>query len=398
MDNISQVLDNKMCCGCGACYSICKADCIKFINGKDINYPEIDLDKCYKCGMCLEVCPGKLRIDRLIYNKKIDIESNIADIKVSYSIDDEIRINSASGGIITQIIKNLLEKGDIDGAIVVIQDSSDIIMNKAIIINSVKELIKSQGSRYSPSSNCIPLKEVIKNEKYKRLVFVGKPCEIEALGKLELKDRNLKDKIKMKICIMCHHTPTRNGVKALLESQNINLDKVKEIKFRGNGWPGNFEVRDTKEKIFSTSYFNAWNNYISKYCNEACNYCENPFPLEADIIVGDPWGEEYEKDNKGRSLLIIRSKYGQKVIKDMEKSNIIISEKKVYEDVKRYQKYLLNRFEDFYLLSLVFKKVHGYSISFKEYIQLFKDRPLNLLRYFKRVNGFKMNYRKWIYK
>ena len=398
MSNINEILQKKMCSGCGACYSICPKGCIDIVDGINVNYPKIDLDKCLDCGMCMNVCPGKLKIDRLLSNKKVDIESNISDIKVLYSTDNDIRINSASGGAVTQVIKYLFEEKEIDGAIVVNQDLDNVLMNKAIVVDNIGDLIETQGSRYSPSSNCIPLREVIKKDGYKSLAFVGKPCEIEALSRIELNNRKLKDKIKIKIAIMCHHTPTREGLKNLLDSKNISIEKIDKIKFRGNGWPGKFEVKSKGKSIFSTSYFDAWNNYISKYSNEACNYCENPFPLEADIIVGDPWGDEYKDDNKGKSLLIIRGNSAKKLINKMEASNIFISESKGFGDVRRYQKYLMERYDRFYVLSLVFKKVHGYKISFKEYFKLVKSNPKNLLRYIKRADIRSKSYERWIYK
>lgn len=48
------------CCGCTACYAICPKSAIKMIeDGEGFLYPEIDVDKCICCYMCVKVCPFK---------------------------------------------------------------------------------------------------------------------------------------------------------------------------------------------------------------------------------------------------------------------------------------------------------------------------------------------------
>ncbi len=48
------------CCGCSACADICPNEAIKFvIDFQGFCYPEIDAEKCVKCGMCAKVCPLK---------------------------------------------------------------------------------------------------------------------------------------------------------------------------------------------------------------------------------------------------------------------------------------------------------------------------------------------------
>lgn len=48
------------CCGCGACYAICKKHAINMRPDEEgFEYPFIDLEKCVKCYSCLRVCPLK---------------------------------------------------------------------------------------------------------------------------------------------------------------------------------------------------------------------------------------------------------------------------------------------------------------------------------------------------
>ena len=398
MNNITKIINEKMCCGCGACVSICPTNCIQFTEGRYVNYPTVHKEKCIDCGLCLKTCPGEINIKRLVSGKKVDLKSKIQDIKVSYSKDEELRNRSASGGIITQLIKGMFEDEKIDAAVTVTQNDKHILLNKVEIITSIEELEKTQGSRYSPASNCIVLKELIRNDKYKKVAFIGKPCDIEALNAFANLNKKLMNKIVLKISIMCHHTPTRKGLINLLDNKKIDINNINKISFRGNGWPGNFKVENNNGEVYSTTYFDAWNNYLSQDHNERCNYCDNPFPLEADIVVGDPWGDEFKDDKHGQSLILIRSKFAAAIINELEQKNKIVSSSVSYVDVERYQKNLLYRYNEFNLMSLLYKKVHAYEIKYNDYINVIRENPKNILRYYKRLPKYKKQFKDWQYK
>lgn len=45
------------CCGCSACVAICPQKAINMSSDEEgYWYPQIDEDKCVKCGLCLRVC------------------------------------------------------------------------------------------------------------------------------------------------------------------------------------------------------------------------------------------------------------------------------------------------------------------------------------------------------
>lgn len=397
MNNINYILEKKMCCGCGACYSICPKNCIKFISGENVNFPEINEKECIDCGLCIKVCPGNSNINRLIDGQKINIRSNIKSIGVASSTDDVIRCNSASGGLITQIIKSLFEANEIDGAVLTTQNKENALYNEVIIANNIEDILKSQGSRYSPSSNCSVLKDIITSDKYKKIIFVGKPCEIEALGRFCEINKKLNEKIYLKISIMCHHSPTRRGLRNLIDNTELKNREITQIKFRGNGWPGEFSIQSSDGTTYKTTYLEAWNHYLSQDHNEKCIYCENPFPLEADLIVGDPWGKEYKGDKKGKSLYIARTEKIKKILDELiEKKDLEISEVS-YSDLERFQVNLLRRYNQFYLNSLLFKSVHNNKITTKDFILAYKERPKNILRYMKVIKTYKKQFKDWKY-
>ena len=169
------------------------------------------------------------------------------------------------------------------------------------------------------------------------------------------------------------------------------------MKFRGSGWPGYFEADDSNGKKIKIPYFKAWGDSLSKDENIKCMYCENPFPQEADIIVGDPWGDEFKNEEKGKSLVIIRSNRAIEIFESLEKDKEIYSSKSSYEDVKRYQKNLLKRYDEFKVIALIYKKIHKEKIFLKDYKEIVKENPKNILRYIKNLRNYKNVYSNWKY-
>lgn len=49
------------CCGCTACYAICRKEAISMVEDKEgFEYPVIDASKCIRCYRCIMVCPFKV--------------------------------------------------------------------------------------------------------------------------------------------------------------------------------------------------------------------------------------------------------------------------------------------------------------------------------------------------
>lgn len=96
--------DKKNCTGCYACSSICSYHCIAMeVDSEGFWYPKVDRDKCVECKMCINVCPTI---------NKIKIERN----PIAYACinkDENVRLQSSSGGIFTLIAEKVIDNGGI---------------------------------------------------------------------------------------------------------------------------------------------------------------------------------------------------------------------------------------------------------------------------------------------
>src|SRR5665647_3245792 len=97
---IDKKIENKKdCMGCHACMNICPENCISMESDiEGFLYPKVDYDICIKCYRCIDVCP--------VINKTL-----IDNKPLAYACknkDEEIRLDSSSGGIFTLIAKKII--------------------------------------------------------------------------------------------------------------------------------------------------------------------------------------------------------------------------------------------------------------------------------------------------
>lgn len=342
-NNIKEICSAGLCSGCGACTVACPQACIS-LEERDFNRPVVNEESCTKCKLCLKICPSYDRDIFLISKPSIECSDYLGSLNqcvVCHATDREVRLKAASGGFITTMAAYLIEHKLVDGVVCVKQNSDNPLANEVIIARNIQEMHSTTASRYSAASNCQPLKSLLTDTgKY---AFIGKPCDIQGLRNLQSLFPQLRKNIYLTMGLFCHHTPSRTALYEILRIHKVNENEVVSIKFRGNGWPGYFEVKCEDGQIIRTPYFEAWNQYFSKkeYVQLRCFTCTDAFAAGADFSVGDPWGAEYRDEELGCSSVIIRSEHAQKHYQELLASGLISGKTVEVADIIRHQKNLL---------------------------------------------------------
>lgn len=335
ISNISKIIDNQMCNGCGTCFSICPTDCISVIldDKNGILKANVDSDQCINCGECLDVCPSNV-IDFTLESRENESKYDnflgyYLNIYTGYSNDETIRYNSTSGGLITTILLYLLDRRDIDGAILVRPNNEKPYLFESYLAKTKEDVINSMGSKYCPISfNSIFKSLNVSNEKY---AVVALPCQLYGIKMLENKNPELKNVIKYHFGLLCGCTPNYLATKYFLKQHKINLDDISEIDYRGHGWPGKMFVkyRDGKEILITRRpkkykekliYQMAFTPFFNQY---RCLACYDRFARFSDISFGDAWMDKYKNDTNGTSIVLTRTKEGDELIKKLVNENII---------------------------------------------------------------------------
>lgn len=363
----------KNCTGCSACYSVCPKVAITMIaNFEGFLYPEIDNEKCIKCGLCEKVCPVITPLKK---------ENSTKVLPIAYAAinkNEEILMNSSSGGIFTAIAEQIIaENGIVFGA--KFSDDFSVIHSYT---DSVKELSNFQGSKYSQS---------VISDSYKKcrtflddgrkVLFSGTPCQIHGLKKFLCKEyENL-----ITVDFICHGIPSPllwSKYKAYRESLSGSNTVKTSFRVKNDGW-----------KTYSVKFVFGNN---TKYCvpfkkdpymqiflkdvalRNSCYDCiGRGLQRPSDITLADFWGiqnvlPKMDFDDKGTSLVICHSEDGKNLLDKISAvsnlKEVILSEAVKYNPSMLYSPKYPKKRDCFY------SDLEKY--SFKKIIRKYAKTPL----------------------
>ncbi|HET60444.1 MAG TPA: 4Fe-4S dicluster domain-containing protein [Chloroflexi bacterium] len=355
--NVSQVYDNGLCMGCGMCESICPspgAITIRLDKHKGVYSPVIDPQHCTQCGLCLRVCPG-IGISLEKYAEQLHEGQHgprligiFNECYVGHATDEQIRFNSASGGLVTALLLHAIKENKIDGALVVGMSSENPLETQSFLATTPTEIISASGSKYCPVSLHKGLDRILAEEG--RFAVVGLPCQIHAIRKMETLHPTLREKIVLHLGIFCANSNTYWGTEYFLRRSGIDPREVRAIRYRSEGWPGKISVtlsngtkkimpRGTTEKrwyrraIFSSAFH-------FDFMIPRCLLCPDQTCELADISLGDPWLKEYTQTERiGKSIAITRNSIGHAFLTAAVEANKVSLEKMPVSIVAQAQNY-----------------------------------------------------------
>lgn len=324
--NVNEVSIWRLCVGCGACKYICPESKIELLDIIDEGIrPFLSSENCYGCTECIQVCPG---ISTIIINNNTtttttesdpikeltDDFGQILEIWEGYASDDNIRFKGSSGGSVSALALYCLENLGMAGVLHVGAKNKEPWKNSTVISKNREEILSRTGSRYSPASPCDSL-EYIENAS-NPFVFIGKPCDILGLKKAQSMRQNLSKNVGVAIGIFCAGTPSTKGTLDLLKYFKTGAEEIEEIRYRGKGWPGQTTIKLKKRENYNyaMTYKNSW-GLLNKYRPFRCYLCPDCTSEFADISCGDPWYREKKEDEKGFSLVLVRTEKGREIIR-----------------------------------------------------------------------------------
>jgi coenzyme F420 hydrogenase subunit beta len=282
-------------------------------------YPKINRQLCVNCGSCAEVCPvcNYESISLLSLRGKIQLSGFNGDrAYMGYSLDDDIRFNASSGGLVTSLLILALEEKLVDGVLVTAVSSANPLRPMPFIAKSKADLLLAIGSKYCP----VPLNEAVKiiNNSKGRFAVVGLPCHINGLKKLEEKIPDLKNKIPLHFGLFCSHTLNFKATLFLLRllRGTGKQGNLSNLEYRGKGWPGYFSVTyENGEKAAMPFLYYSRFHALFFFTPHSCMFCPDAYANLADLSFGDAWSKGImSSDTQGTSACISRTIQGQRLL------------------------------------------------------------------------------------
>ena len=306
-----QITNKQDCCGCYACVQRCPKQCIRMESDEEgFEYPIIDKEQCINCGLCNKVCPQT----NTSYSKQ---PINIYAIKHP---DQEIQLQSSSGGAFSLIAEWVIQKGGVVfGAI--FDDNWNVIHGYTESISGLEKLRMSKYVQSKIGLSFIHTENFLK--KGKIVMFVGTPCQIHGLKLFLRKDyENL-----ITVDFVCHGVPSPKIWKIYL-NKTAKTNDIKQISFRNKklGWENSsFVLQYKKQKSLSETlrknpYLRGFIHDI--YSRPCCYVCKNKsFKSGSDFTLADFWGikNTYPNlyDKNGISCLTINTIHGMEIFPNM---------------------------------------------------------------------------------
>ena len=319
--NVRQIVDWRLCLGCGACAYICPEHRIRLVDFVEEGIrPVVETDRCASCTDCLKVCPA-FENDHTEINRRAGAMAELTehygpvlDIWEGHAADPEIRFTGASGGVITALALYCLEQEAMHGVLHIGMDPKNALQNQTRMSRTRAELLANAGSRYAPASACDRLSLI--EQAPARCVFIGQPTEVTALQKARRLRPGLDEKVGLTISFFCAGSPATKGTLDLLKKMGVKPDEVQDLRYRGRGWPGQFAatLRGQSQPACQMSYRESW-GFVQAYRPFSTHLCPDGTGEDADISCGDPWYRPVPKDEPGLSLVIVRTETGRRILR-----------------------------------------------------------------------------------
>jgi len=283
---------------------------------------------CKKCGLCLNVCPGyfidyyKLNMFTFDTIPKNLLIGNFINCFRGHSLDEQIRWNASSGGLVTALLIFALKNDLIDGVLVTKVDENNPLRSKPFIARTIEEICSTLGSKYAP----VPVNEQLKHILHQdgRFAVVGLPCHIQGIRKAEIQNPKLQARIVLHLGLFCYHNVNFQGYECALKRYGIQKDDITKINYRGNGWPGRTSIKLKSKKEVSVSHLEIFGHFSYFFTPLRCLVCTDQTSELADLSFGDAWLPEVcGIENKGESIVISRTQRGESLLVTAIKNRII---------------------------------------------------------------------------
>ena len=316
--------NNDLCSSCGVCAGICPSDSLVMQvdnhgDLKPISYNDTCINNCH---ICIDICPFTDRVfnprkmNRTLYNDIPDARyhKNIGRYSNSYvgfRKNKALRLQSASGGLLTWCLEALIESKRVTSICTVhFSPKQGKGYFEYFTTSSIDEIRNAAGSVYHPVDISQIIKQIQASADNQTWAIVGVPCVCAAIRNCS----SLRKKIPYVFGLACGMYQNTFYTELLLKKSGVDRENVLSIEYRRpakNTNASNFRFQGTDR--FSQGReipYHGLPIFLGKnafFRLNACNFCMDVFAETADACFMDAWLPEYITDCDGTSLVVTRN-------------------------------------------------------------------------------------------
>ena len=310
-----EIVATGLCHGCGGCVTFCTAVNYGALKMEEDHIPRYkSVEKCIDCGLCYLICPAAGELEEQVQR---NIEGSapmgrILQASIARANDEEIRNRATDGGVVTAMLLHLFDSGRIDGAIVSKETTEGRV---PWLATSREDIIDAAGSHYDAMQGPVQLgKEYstyspstqalgsLMRQGLKRIAFVGAPCQIKAVRKMEALKLVPSDSIKYYLGLFCTSNFDLDGekLKTLESLAGCRMQDVDKMNIKDEFM---LHLKDGSIKSVPLDKLD-----FAK--RGACRYCDDFSAEYADISFGGLGAEN------GWTTVVTRSPLGRAAFAD----------------------------------------------------------------------------------
>jgi coenzyme F420 hydrogenase subunit beta len=276
---------------------------------------------------------------------------------VGYSCDPEIRVRGASGGIITQTLIYLLERGLIDGAVVLLQGRPKPWLAQPMIARSREEIAAASQSVYVPA----PVNTILADmESFSgSLAYVGLPDQVASLRRLQRLGHRGAQRVDYVIGPYVGTSMYFGAIESYLRSNGVDqVGEIVDLRYREGEWPGYLQIRTKSGRVLKAEKF--YYNYLIPFYITRSSLLAVDFTNElTDISVGDAWHPRYEGQRGGFSVIVGRSEKGESLLSSMQQGAVVALKEVSLDDVLSMHAHMIDFKKRGTFIRLHWRKMRG---------------------------------------